>query len=295
MNRSALFLAAIVFILGASACGRSRETGDAWGNFEAVETTVASMANGQIMSLNVDEGSRLKKGEIVGFIDTTSLHLQKQQLFASIESLERQIASTGDQAKVIRTQLKLANITLKRTHRLVSDHAATPQQLDEAQNKVNVLRSRLTATQSQSAVIRSRIKSTRIQADQVDNKIRQSLIVNPVDGIVLVRYAEQGEVAGFGKPLYDIAPLDTIDLRVYVSESQLVQVKLNQQVSVHVDNGSGGMRTYPGRISWISPQAEFTPKNIQTKENRVAEVYAMKVRVPNDGTLKIGMAASVSF
>ncbi len=279
----------------AAACGNKQDIGDAWGNFEAVETTVGAQGNGEVMNLNVEEGDHLTKGKIVGLVDTTSLHLQKKQLSASITSLERQINSTNDQAEVTRSQLDLAKTTLARTERLHKDSAATPQQLDEANNRVQVLNSQLQAAQSQIPVIRANIQSAKAQIGQINDKIRQNVIVNPITGTVLVKYAETGEVANFGKPLYDIASLDTIDLRVYVSGSQLPQVKLNQQVNVHVDNGSGGDHTYQGRISWVSSQAEFTPKNIQTRENRVAEVYAVKVRVPNDGTLKIGMPASITF
>lgn len=278
-----------------AACGRNEKTGDAWGNFEAVETTVGSQGQGQIMRLHVEEGDNLAKGEVVGLIDTTDLHLRKQQLAASVNSLSRQIQSTRDQASVTEAQLNLARTTLARTQRMFADSAATSQQLDEAENKVHVLERQLTATQSQIAVIKSNIRSAQAQIDQVAQNIRQSVIVNPIKGTVLVKYAEKGEVAGFGKPLYDIADLDTMDLRVYVSGSQLPKLKLNQHVTVNVDNGSGGMHTFPGHISWISSQAEFTPKNIQTKENRIAEVYAVKVRVPNNGTLKIGMPASISF
>jgi len=237
----------------------------------------------------------LKRGQVVGLIDTTSLHLQKVQLRASIISLEKQIKSTEDQSAVTEAQINLARITLARTERMHQDSAATPQQLDEARNKVTVLKRQLKASRSQIAVIRANIKSQKAQIGQINDKIRQSVITNPILGTVLTKYAETGEVANYGKPLYDIARLDTINLRVYVSGSQLPKIKLNQHVNVHVDNGSGGLKNYTGRISWISSQAEFTPKNIQTKENRVAEVYAVKVRVPNDGTLKIGMPASISF
>lgn len=295
MNRSKIIFTSLSIILIAAACSSNQKPGDAWGNFEAVETTVSSQGNGEIMSLNVEEGDNLRKGMIVGLVDTTSLHLQKQQLAASIASMGRQIKSTQDQAGVIRAQLDLAKTTQARTERMHSDSAATRQQLDEAQNRVEVLTRQLTATQSQISVIKANIQSAMAQVAQINEKIRQSVIINPISGTVLVKYAEPGEVAGFGKPLYDIASLDTINLRVYVSGSQLPNLKLGQQVKVNVDNGNGGTRNYTGQISWISSQAEFTPKNIQTKENRVAEVYAVKVRVPNDGTLKIGMPASVTF
>ena len=295
MNRSKIIFATLSIALIAAACGNKQDASDAWGNFEAVETTVGSQGNGEIISLNVEEGDQLSKGKIVGLVDTTSLHLQKQQLGASIASLERQINSTQDQSQVIRAQLSLAKTTLARTERMHRDSAATQQQLDEANSRVVVLNRQLTATESQIAVIKANIQSAKAQIGQINNKIDKSVIVNPISGTVLVKYAETGEVASYGKPLYDIANLDTINLRVYVSGSQLPNVKLNQQVKVHVDNGSGGSRTYPGRVSWVSSQAEFTPKNIQTKENRVAEVYAVKIRVPNDGTLKIGMPASITF
>ena len=295
MNRSKIILATLSFALTVVACGNNQKIGDAWGNFEAVETTVGSQGNGEIMALNVEEGDHLAKGKTVGLVDTTSLHLQKQQLEASVGSLECQIGSTRDQAEVTKAQLDLAKTNLARIQRMHQDSAATQQQLDEANNKVEVLTRQLTATQSQIAVIKSNIQSARAQIGQVNDKINKSIIINPVTGTVLVKYAETGEVANFGKPLYDIANLDTINLRVYVSGSQLPEIKLDQHVNVHVDNGSGGSHTYPGRISWISSQAEFTPKNIQTKENRIAEVYAVKVRVPNDGTLKIGMPASITF
>lgn len=294
MNRK-LGIITVLGLLWLTGCSNNNDKSDAYGNFEATTTTVASQGNGQILSLNLEEGDVLPANKVVGVVDTVNLHLQKQQLIANRKALKAQIQGTDAQAAVFREQIAVAQTDLNRIQRMIKDSAATQKQLDDASGKISVLHKQIASTNTQKGVIESQIAALTSQIAGVNEKIQQSKIVNPIDGTVLVKYAEPGEVATYGKPLYDIANLKNIDLRVYVSGAQLPKVKLGEKVKVIVDKNASENRTLSGKVIWVSSDAEFTPKNIQTKEERVAQVYAVKVRVPNDGTLKIGMPGEVVF
>ena len=288
MKKIAILLTAIILI----SCNKNNEKADAYGNFEATEITVSSESNGKIEFLNVEEGEQLKKGSLVGLIDTLQLHYNREQLKASIETVQSKSTSVLSQINVLNEQLKTAKIEQTRIQNMYAENAATKRQIDEIDGKVKVIEKQISSVQTQNAPILNEIKSIKVQIEKLDDQIKKSKITNPVDGTVLTKYAEPSEITAFGKPLYKIANLNEMELRVYVTETQLVQIKIGQKVTVAID-ADNDTKKYEGNITWISAQAEFTPKVIQTKEERANLVYAVKVAVKNDGSLKIGMPAEV--
>lgn len=288
MKKIGILLTAITII----SCNKNNEKADAYGNFEATEITVSSESNGKIEFLNVEEGEQLKKGSLVGLIDTLQLHYNREQLKASIETVQSKSTSVLSQINVLNEQLKTAKIEQTRIQNMYAENAATKRQIDEIDGKVKVIEKQISSVQSQNAPILNEIKSIKVQIEKLDDQIKKSKITNPVDGTVLTKYAEPSEITAFGKPLYKIANLNEMELRVYVTETQLVQIKIGQKVTVAID-ADNDTKKYEGNITWISAQAEFTPKVIQTKEERANLVYAVKVAVKNDGSLKIGMPAEV--
>ena len=288
MKKIAILLTAIILI----SCNKNNEKADAYGNFEATEITVSSESNGKIEFLNVEEGEQLKKGSLVGLIDTLQLHYNREQLKASIETVQSKSTSVLSQINVLNEQLKTAKIEQTRIQNMYAENAATKRQIDEIDGKVKVIEKQISSVQTQNAPILNEIKSIKVQIEKLDDQIKKSKITNPVDGTVLTKYAEPSEITAFGKPLYKIANLNEMELRVYVTETQLAQIKIGQKVTVAID-ADNDTKKYEGNITWISAQAEFTPKVIQTKEERANLVYAVKVAVKNDGSLKIGMPAEV--
>lgn len=288
MKKIAILLTAIILI----SCNKNNEKADAYGNFEATEITVSSESNGKIEFLNVEEGAQLIKGSLVGLIDTLQLHYYREQLKASIETVQSKSASVLSQINVLNEQLKTAKIEQTRIQNMYAENAATKRQIDEIDGKVKVIEKQISSVQTQNAPILNEIKSIKVQIEKLDDQIKKSKISNPVDGTVLTKYAEPSEITAFGKPLYKIANLNEMELRVYVTETQLAQIKIGQKVTVAID-ADNDTKKYEGNITWISAQAEFTPKVIQTKEERANLVYAVKVVVKNDGSLKIGMPAEV--
>ena len=288
MKKIAILLTAIILI----SCNKNNEKADAYGNFEATEITVSSESNGKIEFLNVEEGAQLIKGSLVGLIDTLQLHYNREQLKASIETVQSKSTSVLSQINVLNEQLKTAKIEQIRIQNMYAENAATKRQIDEIDGKVKVIEKQISSVQTQNAPILNEIKSIKVQIEKLDDQIKKSKISNPVDGTVLTKYAEPSEITAFGKPLYKIANLNEMELRVYVTETQLAQIKIGQKVTVAID-ADNDTKKYEGNITWISAQAEFTPKVIQTKEERANLVYAVKVAVKNDGSLKIGMPAEV--
>lgn len=288
MKKIAILLTAIILI----SCNKNNEKADAYGNFEATEITVSSESNGKIEFLNVEEGAQLIKGSLVGLIDTLQLHYNREQLKASIETVQSKSTSVLSQINVLNEQLKTAKIEQTRIQNMYAENAATKRQIDEIDGKVKVIEKQISSVQTQNAPILNEIKSIKVQIEKLDDQIKKSKITNPVDGTVLTKYAEPSEITAFGKPLYKIANLNEMELRVYVTETQLAQIKIGQKVTVAID-ADNDTKKYEGNITWISAQAEFTPKVIQTKEERANLVYAVKVAVKNDGSLKIGMPAEV--
>lgn len=289
MKKILILLTGSIVILS---CNNNNEKADAYGNFEATEITVSSESNGKIEFLNVDEGAQIKKGLLVGLIDTLQLHYNKEQLKASIEMVQSKSASVLSQIGVLNEQLKTAKIEQNRIKNMFAENAATKRQVDEIEGKVKVIEEQIKSVRTQNTPILNDLKSIDVQIAKINDQIAKSKIINPINGIVLTKYAEQGEITAFGKPLYKIADISEMTLRIYVSETQLSKIKVGQNVLVKIDTEKD-MKSYQGNISWIASSAEFTPKIIQTKEERVNLVYAVKVKIKNDGSLKIGMPAEM--
>ena len=273
-------------------CKNGDEKADGYGNFEATEITISAENNGKIIQFNVSEGQELKKEAFIGFIDTIPLALNREQLLVSKQVIASKSKGVLSQITVLNSKLKTANVNKIRAKNLIKDNAGTQKQLDDVNGEIDVLKQQIRSVEIQNAPVVNELKSIDVQLLQIEDKLEKSKIINPVNGTVLVKYAEPDEITAFGKPLYKIADLSTMQLRVYVSEPQLPNIKIGQEVTVKIDSGDD-MKSYTGKISWIASEAEFTPKIIQTKEERVALVYAVKIDVVNDGSLKIGMPAEM--
>lgn len=288
-----LFLSLILF-----SC-QEENSSDATGTFEAVETIIPAKANGILQKFAVEEGQKLEAGSLVGTIDTTKLHLQKRELQARIASVLSKKPNVAKQLAALRSQLQNVKTNQERISNLFQEGAATQKQLDDAHTKVEVVKEKISATESSLQITTSSLgKSTvplSIQIAQIEERLQDHLIINPLNGKVLETYAEPYEMASRGKPLYKIADLSSLILRAYVTGNQFATLQLGQKVNVKVDDGKDSYRTYEGIITWISDEAEFTPKTIQTKEERANLVYAIKIKVKNDGYLKIGMYGEVEF
>lgn len=280
-------------------CGNGDENYDATGSFEAIEVIVSSQANGRILELNLREGDQLKKGQIVGIVDSTQLYLQKMSLLSNARGVRAQQPNIQTQTAALKDQIKTLEREKTRVSRLVAANAANQKQLDDIQSQLEIAQSQLSAQtsslQKSSANISAQSSTIDIQVSQLEDQLEKTKITSPISGTVLNLYAEAGELATMGMPLFKIADTNEMYLRAYVTNDQLAQIKLNDQVTVSVDDGTGNMKSYTGTIDWISDKSEFTPKTIQTKNERANLVYAIKIAVPNDGYLKIGMYGEVKF
>lgn len=301
-------LSAVIFF---ASCSGNRNDYDASGNFEADEVIVSAQQNGTLLSFSIQEGDSLKAGAVAGQIDVTIPKLQKEQAEASIEALNRKITSPQEQTELIKKQLSVQQAQLtqlirerQRTENLVKADAATRKQLDDINAQIEQLQRQISVTRQQVQVTLSNntaqnrgILSEKAPLEkavrQFEEQVEKGTIINPINGVVLTKYALKGEMAAIGKPLYKIADTDTLTLRAYVTGTQLSEIKTGQPVIIRIDRGKDDYKTYPGRLTWISDQAEFTPKTIRTKDERANLVYAVKVRVKNDGYLKIGMYGEV--
>ena len=273
-------------------CGNDTGKADGYGNFEATEITISAENNGKLIQFNIDEGDQLEKDQFIGFIDTIQLALKYKQILVSKAVVSSKSKGVLSQISVLNSRLKTAKINKARIKNLIRDNAGTQKQLDAVSGEIDVIKSQVRSVEIQNAPVVNELKSIDVQLKQIDDHIQKSKIINPVNGTVLTKYAEPNEITAFGKPLYKIADLSTMQLRVYISETQLSNIKIGQNVTVKID-ASDAMKSYKGIVSWIASEAEFTPKIIQTKEERVALVYAVKVNVVNDGSLKIGMPAEM--
>lgn len=300
-------------MLALLSCSNGNNKSDASGNFEADEVIVSAEQNGQLLSFNVNEGDTISKGSVVGKIDVSNLTLQKAQVQATVQSLSEKTSNPQPQIELVKKQLdvqqtELAHLIKEQTRmqNLVNAGAATQKQLDDITAQVDAAKKQMAVYQQQINLYNSNIatQNRTVLSEkapleksiaQIEDQIKKGAIINPVSGTVLTKYAMQGEMATIGKALYKIANVDTLILRAYITGTQLPLIKLGQQVKVLIDSGENKYREYPGTISWISDKSEFTPKTIQTKDERANLVYAIKIRVKNDGYLKIGMYGEVKF
>ena len=260
-----------------AACGNGVPDYDATGTFEATEVTVSAEASGKLLRLEVEEGTRLKAGEEVGLVDTVQLYLKKLQLEASMKSVESQRPDLAKQIAATKQQIATAQREKKRVENLLQ------RQLIAQESSL------LNSTNS----LTEQGNSVGIQVVQVEDQLNKCHILSPIEGTVLAKYAEAGELASVGKPLFKVGEIDRMYLRAYVTSEQLSQVKLGDEVTVYSDYGNSEQKAYPGVVTWISDRSEFTPKTILTKNERANLVYAVKIAVKNDGSLKIGMYGGV--
>lgn len=284
---------AIFFTLLLATCNKKEDEADGYGNFESTEVIVSAEATGRLLTFDVEEGMQLPANALVGGIDSIQLNLRKAQLGANIKAVLSKKPDVNPQLEVIRQQITTQQKERTRIQNLLKANAATTKQLDDINAAIAVLEKQFASTASslhtQVSGITSETQPLQLQVQQVNEQLAQSRVLNPVAGTVLTKYVEKGEVVNYGKPLYKIADLTTMYLRAYISGSQLPQLKMGQQVTVQTDGPDGALKSWPGTVSWIAAEAEFTPKTIQTREERVQQVYAVKIRVTNDGGLKIGM------
>lgn len=323
MNKYILLL----FLMTVMGCSRSVATYDASGTFEAEEIMVTAKATGTILKLELEEGQQLALHEKVGEIDPKTIELQKEQVIASIDALEQKTGSAVPQIQVLQTQISAqsANVSVlqeqlrnavrerDRTANLVARDAATRKQLDDANGQILVIQKQISAARTQLNTLQQQIsaakenvsiqnrailserKPTQKKVEQMDEQLKNNTIESPIAGMVLTKYMNEGEFAMTGKPVFKMADLDLMILKIFITGDQLAQVKIGQQVKVFIDMSEGKTKELPGTVYWISPKAEFTPKTIQTKNERANLVYAAKIHVKNDGFLKIGMYGDVKF
>ncbi|MBE0648394.1 MAG: HlyD family efflux transporter periplasmic adaptor subunit [Bacteroidales bacterium] len=287
-----LFILAILLL---GACSDKGDQPDAWGAFEATEVTVSAMANGKLVQFTVEEGELLDSGQMVGFVDTTDLYYKRLQAIDQRNATASRKSDLQAQIAILEQNRDNILIDKNRVENLLKAGAATQKQMDDITAGISVIDRQIAAVQSQFSGVEDQIGSISQQIAQINEAIKNAYIINPVSGTVLSKFAEPDEVAAFGKPLYKIADLREMTLRVYISGSQLPHVIIGQEVSVMYDKNENENTTTKGTVSWVSPSAEFTPKTIQTKEERVNLVYAVKVRVNNDGSMKIGMPGEIKL
>jgi HlyD family secretion protein len=295
MNKITLLIFALLF-LSLSSCSKNEKLSDAYGNFEAVETIVSAEATGKLIDFNVEEGQTLEQDAVVGKVDIDQLSYKKIQLEAQKNSIKTRFNNIFSQIAVLQEQKKVNQVEKERIEKLIKSDAATTKQLDDVNGILNVLNKQINSIETQNSTTIQDIKTIDAQIQQIQDQIEKSSVINPVKGTVLMKLAEPSEIVSYGKPLYKIADLTVMELRVYVSETQLPEKKIGQKVRVLIDADKNNFKELEGTISWISSKAEFTPKIIQTKEERVNLVYAVKVRVNNnEGNLKIGMPGEIMF
>ncbi|GET23670.1 HlyD family secretion protein [Prolixibacter denitrificans] len=276
-------------------CNRNDKLSDAYGNFEVDDVIVSSQVTGNLLQFNLSEGDQLKASEQVGLVDTTQLYLKKEQLEAQKASIRSKMTSVQTQIAVVKQQKANAEVDKHRITKMLADSAATQKQMDDITGQIDVFNRQIANIRTQEVSLKKEIDVVNAQVAQIEDQLGKCDITAPISGTVLEKYKEMGELVTPGQSLFKIADLSYLNLKIYISGAQLAHVKLGEKVTVLIDNSKTTDTKLTGTITWISSQAEFTPKIIQTKEERVKLVYAVKVKVPNDGSLKIGMPGEVRF
>ena len=284
-------------LLTLSSCGKNQNDFDATGTFEATEVMVSSEASGRILSFDISEGQEVTDGSNIGIIDTVQLYLSKIQLLQSMSSVKSNRPDISKQIAALKEQITKQQTERTRVENLLKAEAATQKQLDDINSAIVVLERQLIAMQSSlqnnALSIDAQSSAIEIQIAQIDDKLSKCIISSPVTGTVLAKYTQVGELAVPGKPLFKVADTKRLYLRAYLTLVQLKDVKLGQSVTVYADFGGDNRREYKGTVTWISEKSEFTPKSIQTKDDRENLVYAVKIAIENDGYVKIGMYGEV--
>jgi HlyD family secretion protein len=298
MKKFSIYLS-LTLPLGLIACLEDSRLIDATGVFEATEIIVSAESGGRVLSLDISEGDELKKATPVGQIDSTQLHLFKLQLQASKIAVLSGRPDIHSQVEATEREIAKWEREKKRVKNLLAGDVATQKQLDDINAQLAILESQLNAQKislsTNVSSIDAQSETIEIQVQQLIDQLERSVIKSPIDGTVLVKYAEAGEITASGKALFKIADMDRMILRAFVTADQLAPLKIGQSVQVFAEFGKSETRSYQGRINWISAQSEFTPKTIKTQDERANLVYAIKVAVENDGLLKIGMYGGVNF
>lgn len=280
-------------------CSGSKNDFEASGTFEAEGTIISAEATGVIRQFDVEEGQELTAGQIIGYIDSTQLYLKKRQLESQIRALQGRKPNIAVQLSALQAQLQTAQTERTRLEKLVAGDAATQKQLDDVNAQIEVLKKQINAQQSSLKIssdgISDDVATLQVQIEQLEDQLAKHRLTAPQNGTVLAKIAKVNELTTVGKPLYKIADLQNITFRAFVTSAQLTQLKIGQNVRVFADFGEKKRREYKGTISWISDKSEFTPKTIQTQDERANLVYAVKITVKNDGYLKIGMYGEVNF
>lgn len=280
-------------------CSGSKSDFEASGTFEAEGTIISAEVTGVIRQFDVEEGQELTAGQIIGYIDSTQLYLKKRQLESQIRALQGRKPNIAVQLSSLQAQLQTAQIERTRLEKLVAGDAATQKQLDDVNAQIEVLKKQINAQQSSLKIssdgISDDVATLQVQIEQLEDQLAKHRLTAPQNGTVLAKIAKVNELTTVGKPLYKIADLQNITFRAFVTSAQLTQLKIGQNVRVFADFGEKKRRDYKGTISWISDKSEFTPKTIQTQDERANLVYAVKITVKNDGYLKIGMYGEVNF
>lgn len=291
------FLIALAIV--STSCGKGKEAADASGTFETDEILVSAEIGGNITSLRVEEGQTLVADSVYGQIDSVQLFLKLKQLMAQKRVIQSKRPDVNAQISVLYAQLDQAKRERLRIENLYQGKAATEKQRDDARSAVEVIQKQIVSLESvlgtSTRSLDEELNPLQIQIEQVQDQLRKCRIVAPVNGIVLAKFLNKGEMATPGKPMFKLADMNKMYLRAYITGDQFVSVKLGQQMEVRVDDGKGGFKLYKGQLTWISNKAEFTPKTIQTKDERANLVYAIKVNVVNDGYLKSGMYGEIKF
>jgi len=295
-----IFVFSIITVLLSTACNRNKFLHDASGTFEATEIIISAEASGKIEEFNVTEGDILSKGQYLGYIDTTQLYLKKLQLQTTTKAVSARRPDISLQIASTKEQITNTKKDKERIENMLKDGAATRKQMDDVNTQLQVLERNLAAqlntlTTSNNSLDKESA-TYEIQVTQIEDQLKKSYLINPVEGTVLNKYAETNEIATLGKPLYKIADTKNLFLRAYVTAPQLNNIKIGQEVTVFINSADDSQKSYKGSISWIADKAEFTPKTIQTQDERQNLVYAVKIAVANtDGLIKIGMYGDVDF
>ena len=277
------------------ACSSKTDQADAYGNFESTEVIISAETNGRILKFDPREGSLLTKESELALIDTTILNLQKGEIEAGINSVRTKIGTINAQNEIINQQIVNTRVNIGRIEKMLKDDAATSKQLDDLTGQVEVFQKQIAANNTQKASVVAELSVYDSKKATLNEQLRRSSVKSPLSGTLIEKYAEAGEITAAGKPLAKIADLSVMKLKVYVSGAQIGKIKTGQQCNVRIDDGNKGYRSFTGSISYISGKAEFTPKIIQTKEERVTLVYAVNIDVVNDGSLKSGMPGEAIF
>lgn len=282
-----------------TACSGSKSDYDATGTFDATEVIVSSEVAGTILEFNVTEGSQLEKGEVVGLIDSVQLYLQKEQLQQNIKAIEANRPVMSTQIAPLKEQLVKQRQEKTRVENLLKADAATQKQLDDINSAITVLEKQIAAQENSLnnslAATDAQAAALKAQIAQINDRLAKCRIISPIQGVVVAKYAQAGELTSAGRPLMKVADMNNIYLKAYITSEQLTNVKLGQEVKVRADFGGGNYHDYDGKITWISDKSEFTPKNIVTSDDRANMVYAIKIAIQNDGYVKLGMYGEVKF